>query len=330
MTMRPLLMGSGALVLVGLGVLLWPGVGHTPTTPVVHENAGTGETVRILFVGDIMLDRLVAVHARREGDAVLFDGVAELLRAADIVVGNLEGSITTFPSVAERDPKILRFTFDPRFARALKDAGFDALSLANNHALDFGVEGYAQTVGFLQDAGIAPFGHPLNTESLSTSVAVGSTVVCFLGYHSLFDPDSAWVVAELKRLRPLCSYMVVMAHWGEEYQHEPTAHQRAMAHTFVDLGADMVVGAHPHVVQPVEIYNNRAIFYSLGNFIFDQNFQSEVRRGVALQVHFASSTARFTAFPVTTYLTVRSGDASTTAAVLTDLGLTEPSFELQM
>lgn len=275
-----------------------------------------------------MLDRAVAQYARAQGDQKLFAGVKELFAGTDILVGNLEGSITTYPSVSEENPKILRFTFNPRFAALLHEVGFDAVSLANNHALDFGVDGYEQTKDFLQEVQISPFGYPFNTKDLSTELQVGNKILCLIGYHSLFDPASTWVEAEIKKVRPTCSYVVVMAHWGEEYQHEPTSHQKHMAHTFIDLGVDVVIGAHPHVVQPVEIYNNRAIFYSLGNFLFDQSFQPEVRRGVAVRVTFGSSTTAFTLTPVNTFKEVTLANASTTAAVLDELRVERLTFEL--
>ncbi|MBP9711128.1 MAG: CapA family protein [Candidatus Pacebacteria bacterium] len=319
------ILGAGTLVLVATYV--FP---HTAqdlqfsSAPISTEST----SVSVLFVGDIMLDRAVAQHARQYGDRILFAGVQQLFRSTDLLVGNLEGSITTNESVSEQNPKILKFTFDPHFADLLYSLGFDAVSLANNHALDFGAEGYASTQEFLRAAGIAPFGHPLNNRDLSTPLRINGQTVCLIGYHSLFDPESAWVAAEIKKLRPVCTQVVVMAHWGEEYQHEPTAHQIRMAHLFIDLGADVVIGAHPHIVQPIEIYNNRAIFYSLGNFLFDQGFQSEVKRGTAVAVEFAASTTTFTLTPVTTFKEVNVADATTTAAVLRDLGVDGLSFTL--
>jgi len=319
---------SGAALLLALGAfMLWPAELRNLTQP--FSAPSNEETkVSVLFVGDIMLDRAVAQHARQRGDHVLFAGVQQLFKSTDLLIGNLEGSMTTNPSISEQDPKILKFTFNPRFADLLYSLGFDAVSLANNHALDFGVEGYRATQDFLRAAGVAPFGHPLNNKDLSTSLGVKGETVCLIGYHSLFDPESAWVAAEIKKLRPLCTRVIVMAHWGEEYQHEPTAHQKLMAHTFIDLGADLIIGAHPHIVQPVEIYNNRAIFYSLGNFLFDQGFQPEVKRGTAVAVEFASSTTTFILTPVTTFKEVALADATTTAAVLRDLGVEGLSFTL--
>lgn len=318
-----LALGAGACVLL----LLWPHHIHEsdnhPPSFSEPENS-----LNVLFVGDIMLDRAVAQYARIQGDQRLFAGVKELFASADILVGNLEGSITTYSSVSEENPKILRFTFNPRFAALLREVGFDAVSLANNHTLDFGVDGYEQTKDFLQGVKISSFGHPFNTKNLSTKLQVGSKTLCLIGYHSLFDPSSTWIEAEIRSVRPSCSYVVVMAHWGEEYQHEPTSHQKHMAHTFIDLGVDVIVGAHPHIVQPVEIYKNRAIFYSLGNFLFDQAFQPEVRRGVAVRVTFGSSTTAFTLTPVDTFKEVTLLDASTTAAVLDELRVERLTFEL--
>lgn len=317
----------GAITLLAIVVYAFPQAVQDLSVPpesLVQEK----NSVSVLFVGDIMLDRAVAQHARAEGDDVLFEGVKDMFTSTDLLVGNLEGSMTTNTSVAEQDPKILKFTFNPRFAGLLRSLGFDAVSLANNHALDFGADGYDQTVGFLRQAGVVPFGHPLNTKDLSTRIAVNGKTICLVGYHSLFDPDSAWIEAEIRKLRPTCAYVVVVAHWGEEYEHEPTAHQKRTAHTFIDLGVDLVIGAHPHIVQPVEIYNNRAIFYSLGNFLFDQGFQPEVKRGVGVRVEFASSSTAFTLIPVNTFKEVTRANASTTEAVLQDLGVTELSFEL--
>jgi poly-gamma-glutamate synthesis protein (capsule biosynthesis protein) len=309
---------AGAVLVAGVA-LVWPTTLKDAAVHLFVEQGTEEASISVLFVGDIMLDRAVAVHAKEQGDEVLFRGVEALFQRADALVGNLEGSITTNPSIAERNNSILRFTFDPRFAAHLQGLGFDALSLANNHALDFGAAGYEQTKSYLRAAHVASFGHPLNNKDLSTALSVKGMLVCLVGYHSLFDPDSVWVDAEIKKLRPICTYVVVMAHWGEEYQREPTPTQREVAHKFIDLGADVVIGTHPHIVQPVEIYKNRAIFYSLGNFLFDQGFQPEVKRGLAVKVEFVASTTSFTLTPVNTFKEVSLADATTTRTVLADV-----------
>jgi poly-gamma-glutamate synthesis protein (capsule biosynthesis protein) len=272
-----------------------------------------------VFVGDIMLDRAVAIHARAAGDSVLFAGVRSLFKGRDLVVGNLEGTLTTNPSISQASSSILRFTFDPKYAAVLKGAGFDALSLANNHSLDFGASGYEQTVSYLTAQGITPFGSPLNDKNISVQMPIKGKNFCLVGYHGLYDPNPASAIRAIKDTRSACAYTVLVAHWGVEYVHEPTQEQRDMAHAFIDAGADVVIGAHPHVVEPLEIYNNKAVFYSLGNFVFDQGWMPQVRRGLAVGIEFAGNTTRFTLAGIDTFKEAAVAGATTTQAILADV-----------
>jgi len=259
------------------------------------------EPLRVLFVGDIMLDRTVALSAEERGVSALFStSIRELFAEADVRVGNLEGAVTTNQSIARRDHTIFRFTFDPAVAQqALLALGFDVLSLANNHALDFGAAGYAQTGAYLEAWGVQSFGHPHNNaDYVSAVVERKGRALCFIGYHALFSPDTAPITTRLAELRPRCFKIVVFAHWGEEYSLHSTLKQREEAHAFVDAGADLVVGAHPHVVQEAEVYRGRAIFYSLGNFMFDQNFSWETTHSIALRADFYEEETRFTLTPL--------------------------------
>lgn len=252
---------------------------------------------KLLFVGDIMLDRGVALHAARYGDSSLFSGVSGLFAGQDAVIANLEGTITDEPSVSVSTTSPLVFTFDPRFAPLLHSLGITAVSLANNHALDFGAHGFAQTAAYLDAAGIAHFGSPKNTGKLSAVLLVRGRTVCLVGYHALFDPDLSAVAAETQSIKSGCDLTVAFAHWGVEYQHEPTAAQRQEAHALIDAGADVVIGSHPHVVEPVEVYDGRAIFYSLGNFMFDQDFSPQTERGLALALVLEPHALQFTLIP---------------------------------
>ncbi|TSC68991.1 MAG: hypothetical protein G01um101456_403 [Parcubacteria group bacterium Gr01-1014_56] len=281
-------------------------------------------SISVLLVGDIMLDRGVATHAREVGDERLFKGVEKLFAGHDAVIANLEGAITANPSLSELDNTILRFTFDPTYADLLLQSGFTAVSLANNHALDFGEFGYDDTRGFLYTAGVGSFGSPFNDAHIALQLILKNKKLCMVGYHALFNPDTTSVLSKIKTIRPQCDHLILFAHWGEEYQHEPTPKQRESAHAFVDAGVDVVVGAHPHVVEPLEIYNNHAIFYSLGNFLFDQGFSPQVKRGLAVTIKFSASSTSFTLTPVNTYKEVSIAGATTSQAVLADLGVTDP------
>ncbi len=254
----------------------------------------------ILFVGDIMLDRSVARHAMASTTDVLFAGVLDLMKTADARVANLEGAITTNPSIAQRDNTILHFTFDPQLAKAaLAPLNLTAVSLANNHTYDFGRTGYDATRDYLEPWGIKPFGHPYNARALSTVLDVRDKQFCLVGYHSLYDATTTEVVQEIAALRPACDKVVVFAHWGDEYEHVANAQQVSAAHEFVDAGADLVIGAHPHVVQNVETYQDRAIFYSLGNFMFDQNFSWATTHGLAVKAAFGATSVTYTLTPIT-------------------------------
>ncbi len=254
-------------------------------------------TTHLLFVGDMMFDREIAKHAAAHGPESLFANIERLFLGNHAVIGNLEGTITNKPSVAARDYSILHFTFNPLFAALLEKTGVTAVSLANNHALDFGGEGYRQTLQYVQQAHIASFGSPRNDMNLSTQLIVQGKKLCLVGYHDLFVPNDTPIVQEIKNIRPDCGLVVVFAHWGVEYQAAATARQKMLAHHFIDAGADMVIGAHPHVVEPIEIYKNKAIFYSLGNFVFDQKLSFATEHGLAVQVEYNDDMTQFTLVP---------------------------------
>ena len=146
--------------------------------------------------------------------------------------------------------------------------------------------------------GMRPFGQPYNDKGkLSTTLESTLGRLCLIGYHALYNPDTSNVLGEPGRVRAECWRVVVFAHWGEEYKTEPEATTRAIARSFIDAGADVVIGAHPHVVQPYEVYKGKAIFYSLGNFMFDQEFSPEVMQGLLVRAEFGRVEDCFTPIP---------------------------------
>lgn len=258
----------------------------------------SSSTTHVLFVGDMMFDRGVAYSARKSGFSSLLTNVERLFLGTHAVIGNLEGTITQNESISLRDSSILRFTFDPQVVDLLQSLYFTGVSLGNNHAYDFGKEGFKSTKTELDRVGIASFGSPTNAEALSTMIQINERDICFVGYHDLFTHDESPVVAEIIRIKDTCERVVVFTHWGDEYMPTENARQQQLAHTFIDAGADLIIGAHPHVVEPVEIYKNKAIFYSLGNFIFDQNFSYETTHGLTVHVEWNEEFTRFTLIPI--------------------------------
>ena len=289
-----------AAALATLGALIgWGAFWYTAAAP--QEEVVSRPPVSILFAGDIMLDRDSARAAQARGPQYLFGSSSELFEQSPLRVANLEGTITGNPSIAQRDSSILRFTFEPSLAReVIEGLNLSAVSLANNHSLDFGAQGFNLTRDYLSQWGVASFGSPYNASSTnSTILTSGGISVCLVGYMELFDPDEHSAINAIESLRPSCSRIIVFAHWGVEYSHAATTLQVREAHDFIDAGADAVVGAHPHVVEPVEVYRGKPIVYSLGNFIFDQNFSWDVEHGALLKVDLYPDHLRLTLIPTT-------------------------------
>ena len=242
------------------------------------------ERVSILAFGDMMLDRNVYLQTQKSEDFNYpFLNIDSFLRDADIRMANLEGPITSFNSVAIKDNR-MRFTISPDFLPALKSR-FEILSLANNHIQDFGEEGYNQTKNFLNQSNIKYFGDFKNRpENISAIIEKNKIKIGFIGYHALDFKNLEEIVKEIENLKAKTDFVIVFAHWGGEYQTKPAISQKEGAKMFIDAGADFVLGSHPHAVQPNEEYKGKPIFYSLGNFIFDQYFSEATMEGLAIKI----------------------------------------------
>ncbi len=287
----------GALV-VGSGYLFLQSKAPEKFSPSPLSIKTPENPIEMLFVGDIMLDRTVRSTIERNGFNYVFNDIKVIFQNLDLAVGNLEGTVTSNQSLSLKNLKILKFTFPTSSPQNLKSLGFSGFSLANNHALDFGTDGLKETQNRLTAAGLFYFGTPSNDASLSKSVSIKGQNVCFVGFHSLYNPDTTSVVNGIKSIKEQCNFTVVFAHWGEEYIDEENEAQENAGHDFIDAGADLVIGAHPHVVEPIEIYKNKAIFYSLGNFIFDQDFSLATRQGVTVRVTLSEKEVKYHLIPI--------------------------------
>lgn len=274
----------------------------SPTiTPVVPSS-----TLLLLFVGDIMLDRTVFIKTKKANDYNFpFLKIADFLKNFDLRVANLEGPITDFKSVANGiGANRLIFTFSPQFLEPLKQ-NFDILNLANNHTNNFGAKGLQQTRDYLDSAGSKYFGDPNNSAGyLATSTEFNGIKLGFVGFNELAKNGFENVLLKIKELRPQVDFLIAYPHWGNEYESKkPSAKQQQEAHALIDTGADAIIGSHPHVVQPTEEYNGKIIFYSLGNFIFDQYFSGETMQGLAVGVKLekrsgANASASYQMYPL--------------------------------
>ncbi len=257
----------------------------------------TPPTLTLALTGDVMLGRGVAQALDGDWEAA-FAEVQPWLTEADLAFANLESPLTAAPPppfIPPNNGEGQRGGYDlrakPEAVAALHAAGFDVLSLANNHALDAGQAGLAETVATLDAAGITGL-VDLEIGGLGNLVHWSPAYwpTSLPTYHFLAFDDSVApldVAAASDRVTAAAeqaALVVVSVHWGGEYQAAPGPRQRAIARALTEAGADLIVGHGPHVLQRVEWMGEALVAYSLGNFLFDQPYPADCRRGAILRV----------------------------------------------
>ncbi len=258
------------------------------------------EPICLVAVGDIMLSRYVAQKINEHNDPGFpFQYTEWILQSSDITFGNLENPITPGRHIKIQE-MILRA--DPVMASALKKAGFDILSLANNHLPDFGANGVRDTILYLKNAGIDYIGAGKNEkEAYEPRYAdINGYKLAFLAfsdsniapenYNAGSEPGTAAMNSDNMKTSIInaaknADFVIAYLHLGTEYAPEPDEKQVYYSHLAIDAGADLVIGSHPHVVQKAELYKGKYILYSLGNFIFDQLWSEETRESVAVNIY---------------------------------------------
>jgi len=263
------------------------------------KNDSSVALFKMLFVGDIMLGRGVAYFSEKNRDEFYpFRQVASFLQDFDLVFGNLEGPLAKEPPAVPAGS--LKFAFPARTAEILAKANFKLVSLANNHTADLGKEGLVQTKVFLKTSGLESVGEPVGCHG--DFFITKDKKAVFLAFNKTFsfncaDKDIVEAVKEVRAAMPQQT-LIVSFHWGEEYKGKSNFLQQELAHKIIEAGVDLILGHHPHVVQEIEVYQGKLIFYSLGNFIFDQFFSEETQKGlmVGLEVYPDKKTIRLFPF----------------------------------
>lgn len=262
-----------------------------------NSDAAATEPV-LAFVGDILFTENTLSRYHQQGISSMFS--EELLSAmtdADLFMVNEEFPFSTRGEAAE--DKQFTFRVDPSYVRIFQEIGVDVATVANNHALDFGVDAFTDSLDTLDQAGIARVGGGRTLSEAKAPVirTVGDSTVGILGASRVI-PVSSWTAGsarpgmftaydqapllnEISDLSSQCDYTVVYLHWGIEKDEYPQEYQRKLAYACIDAGADLVVGSHPHVLQGFETYKGKLIAYSLGNFLFSNSTNPTV----LLQVH---------------------------------------------
>ena len=270
-----------------MGVSQSPRVAPAPAAP----------EFRVAAVGDIMLGGTATPELQKLGYDYPFEQVRTVLKQAQIVFGNLEGPLTDGGEPMQDKKYVFRSPPD-KVAPALARAGFNVVSLANNHSMDYGFQGLEDTRAALEKNGIQPVGAGKNLAQAHAPVYMkaGTATVAFLAY-SLTFPEEFWaapdkpgtafghedaVRADVAAARKRADAVIVSFHWGQEGKTELRDYQVQLAHAAIEAGAAAVLGHHPHVLQAVEHYKDGVILYSLGNFTFGSYSKAATRSVIAL------------------------------------------------
>ena len=304
----PLGVSLAIFLVLLLGALVATRPGDVSDITLAPPQAQTPEPVTLVMVGDIMFDRGVraSVEKNLAGDYHRLYEHASYLARADIAFGNLEGPVATGGrNVGSR----FSFRMDPVGLLAMQSAGFDVVSFANNHVGDYTLAALTETLDRLRESGVLAAGAGRNRDE-AASVQVIDVRDTTVGFIAASDVGPAWAEASDTREGILLAddtnfssiiaeadaqvdVLVVSFHWGDEYS-PVNSRQEKLAKAAIDAGADVVVGHHPHVMERVEAYQGKPIFYSLGNYIFDQYFSPHTMRGMVAFVSIDPKTNELT------------------------------------
>lgn len=264
------------------------------------ETENDREDISLVFGGDLLLSGAILRQYDSKGgiEGLIEDSLLSELLNADITMVNQE-----FPFSERGTPmegKAYTFQAPPSRVVILEELGIDIVSLANNHTLDYGREALSDTFHTLEEAGISYVGagEDLKRAKQMEVIEISNTRVGFLSASRVI-PVASWnaghsisgifttysvdaMLEEIKEARNLCDLLIVYVHWGVEFEERPATYQINMAKAYIEAGADMVIGSHPHVVQGIEYYLGKPIIYSLGNFIFGNT----IKEGMLLKADY--------------------------------------------
>lgn len=257
---------------------------------ILPEEAEPGSDVTMVFSGDIMPSDYVLSNYDRAGiSGIIDDTLLGEMNQADICMVNEEFPYGVGGTQAE--DKQFTFKIDPSYISIMEDLGVDIVTLANNHTLDYGKEVLSQTFSTLDEAGIPYVGAGESLERASAwetfeqdgrtiGILAASRVIPVVewdvrnqtpGLFTTYDP--AILVSRIEAAKEECDFVAVYVHWGIERNEYPEDYQRQLAQQYIDAGADLVIGSHPHVLQGIEYYKGVPIVYSLGNYMFYQEIE---------------------------------------------------------
>lgn len=244
------------------------------------NNEVNNNQVSIVFAGDVMLGRSVMGASIDNNDPYYsFRNTADFLKNADITFANLENPIV---KNCPRHVGGFKFCTTPEIADGLTFAGIDVVTLANNHTNNYGREGVEETKEYLTSKNINYVG-----QGNLVIKEINETKFGFLGFDYVTSQKTIETDMNLiKESDSKVDVLIVSPHWGTEYKNIASGFQRGVAQQMVENGADLIIGHHPHWVQNNEMVGDTLVYYSLGNFIFDQMWSEETKKGLLLKITF--------------------------------------------
>lgn len=263
----------------------------------VKNTVAEKKTVSLLFGGDMQFDRYIRTVMAKRGEDFIASSFTDMLLSVDATVANLEGPITDNVSVSETsafgESKNYVFTFPPSTASFLARKHIRIVNIGNNHILNFKADGVEQTKKYLRESSVDFFGSPIEGDTRTLIKNMSGTTIAFVNYNQFVSGAKEKALSDIVSVKGKADFIVLYTHWGKEY--EPVLPGiKDLAHEFIDAGGDIIIGSHPHVVQEKETYKGKQIYYSLGNFIFDQYFRPDTQKGLFVRVVFDSNTHSIT------------------------------------
>ncbi len=230
------------------------------------------EEVRILFTGDILLARNVREEYQQRNESP-WKNLQPLFRQADLVIGNLEGSVgETYRNTP--NPESLIFDINKEDIAILRNAGFNAITTENNHSRDLD-KGFDHTFEALTNHRILPIGFDNSPQFLT----IKDVVISIVAINVIAGKDgvknqipSIEIMQKLRLAKTLSNVVIVSIHWGNELLEWPDKNQREITDWLIEYGVDIIIGSHPHIIQKPEIIKGKPVFFSLGNHLFDQKY----------------------------------------------------------
>ncbi|MFK7679171.1 CapA family protein [Bacillus sp. Wb] len=301
------------ITLAILVVFMYGAIWVSKPSEAVENNTKDDSLVTATMVGDIMLGRNVEKVTNRQGQDYLFRNVESYFKNADYSTANFDHPVTANDEYPAQDKPILLRT-DEQSVKTLKNLNFSVLNVANTHSMDYLEQGLNDTVKAFNQSKMDFVGMGGNLEEASNinyqtvngiKIATLGFTDTYTAYSAANDNDPGILPAKPEIFIPLiqeakekANLVVVHAHWGEEYDTTPSPRQKGLAKAMADAGADIILGHHPHVLQPIDTYKNTVIFYSLGNFVFDQGWSASRESALVQYKLKKDGTARFEVTPL--------------------------------